>query len=357
MTWYKTGTVAVTAGSNAVIGTGTSFIANSRVGDAFRGPDGEWYEVSNIASDTALSIAPTYQGPTLSGGIYSVAPMQGYVKASADALRAAVNQYGEKLALLGTTGNYDILPKEKGGTGSATPDSDFLAEGATNKFFTVARVREVALAGLSLLTGAAVVATDSILVAIGKLQKQITDLATSVSGKAAKGANGDITSLAGLTTSLSVSQGGTGRASISTFLSDLLGAGAYAKSNILGAVSQTSGIPTGAVIERGTNASGEYIKFADGTMICTGVGVLQTTSAAIGSSGMFFSPANPYATFPISFVGTLPRVTYSAIEQTAAFSWVANDAGASLSSCTSRLISTAATATAKVTYIAIGRWF
>ena len=89
MTWYKTGTVAVTAGSNAVIGTGTSFIANSRVGDAFRGPDGEWYEVTNIASDTALSIAPNYQGATLAAGGYSLAPMQGYVKDSADALRAA----------------------------------------------------------------------------------------------------------------------------------------------------------------------------------------------------------------------------------------------------------------------------
>lgn len=89
MTWYKTGTVAVTAGSNAVIGSGTSFIANSRVGDAFRGPDGEWYEVTNIASDTALSIAPNYQGATVAAGVYSLAPMQGYVKDSADALRAA----------------------------------------------------------------------------------------------------------------------------------------------------------------------------------------------------------------------------------------------------------------------------
>lgn len=89
MTWYKTGTVAVTPGSNAVLGTGTSFIANARVGDAFRGPDGEWYEVINIASNTALSIAPDYQGLAVTAGVYSLAPMQGYVKDSADALRAA----------------------------------------------------------------------------------------------------------------------------------------------------------------------------------------------------------------------------------------------------------------------------
>ncbi|WP_236418616.1 hypothetical protein [Pseudomonas syringae] len=89
MSWYKTGVVTVTQGSNTVIGTGTSFIANSRVGDAFRGPDGKWYEVINIASNTAMSIAPDYQGPTLASGSYALAPMQGYIKDSADALRAA----------------------------------------------------------------------------------------------------------------------------------------------------------------------------------------------------------------------------------------------------------------------------
>ncbi len=89
MSWYKVGTVSVTPGSNAVIGTGTSFIANSRVGDAFRGPDGGWYEVTNIASNTALSVSPGYQGAADASGGYALAPMQGYVKDSADALRAA----------------------------------------------------------------------------------------------------------------------------------------------------------------------------------------------------------------------------------------------------------------------------
>jgi hypothetical protein len=117
MPWYKSGTVSVTQNSNAVLGAGTAFIANSRVGDAFRGPDGGWYEVTNIASDTAMSISPTYRGATIAGGTYALAPMQGYVKDSADALNSLVNQYGAKLAALGTTGNYDFLPVAKGGTG------------------------------------------------------------------------------------------------------------------------------------------------------------------------------------------------------------------------------------------------
>jgi hypothetical protein len=117
MPWYKTGTVSVTQNSNAVIGAGTAFIANSRVGDGFRGPDGRWYEVTNIASNTALSISPNYEGPTAAGGFYSIMPVQGYQKDLSDQVRAILNDYGDKLAALGTTGNYEVLPPDKGGTG------------------------------------------------------------------------------------------------------------------------------------------------------------------------------------------------------------------------------------------------
>ncbi|WP_433925046.1 hypothetical protein ACN06F_09085 [Vreelandella sp. 21] len=41
----------------------------------------------------------------------------------------------------------------------------------------------------------------------------------------------------------------------------------YTSQNILGTVSQSNGIPTGAIIERGSNANGEYAKYADGTLI------------------------------------------------------------------------------------------
>lgn len=48
------------------------------------------------------------------------------------------------------------------------------------------------------------------------------------------------------------------------------GAGfSYNRANILGSVTQLAGVPTGAVIERGSNANGEYVRFADGTQICT----------------------------------------------------------------------------------------
>jgi hypothetical protein len=50
-------------------------------------------------------------------------PVQGYDKMLSDAFNSLNNQFGPKLAALGTTGNYDILPVAKGGTGS-TNQSD-----------------------------------------------------------------------------------------------------------------------------------------------------------------------------------------------------------------------------------------
>jgi hypothetical protein len=43
----------------------------------------------------------------------------------------------------------------------------------------------------------------------------------------------------------------------------------YNQGNVLGAVSQVAGLATGALIEKGSNANGDYVKFADGTLICT----------------------------------------------------------------------------------------
>ncbi|KPC50141.1 Uncharacterized protein AC509_0479 [Pseudomonas amygdali pv. morsprunorum] len=98
MPWLKSGTVSVTQNSNAVIGSNTAFISGGRVGDGFRGPDGNWYEVINISSDTALSIYPAYQGATVGAGIYMLAPLQGYVKEAADQLRTLVNKFGSLAA-------------------------------------------------------------------------------------------------------------------------------------------------------------------------------------------------------------------------------------------------------------------
>lgn len=66
---------------------------------------------------------------------------------------------------------------------TANANTDSLAEGATNKYFTEGRVRGTVLTGLSLLTGGVISAADSVLSSLGKLQKQISDAVTAISGK------------------------------------------------------------------------------------------------------------------------------------------------------------------------------
>ncbi len=66
--------------------------------------------------------------------------------------------------------------------------------------------------------------------------------------------------------------------------------------NILGTVSQSAGVPTGAIIERGSNANGEYVRFADGTQWAR-------ISANIRSSGDVSTPTQNYIPLPASFAG------------------------------------------------------
>ena len=62
-----------------------------------------------------------------------------------------------------------------------------------------------------------------------------------------------------------------------------------------GTVSESSGTPTGDIFERGSNSNGEYVKHADGTMICT----IKDIAASSGASVNW--------TFPASFAsGTEP---------------------------------------------------
>lgn len=79
MTWYRTGTVTVTNGQTLVTGSGTAWIANAQIGEGLVAPDGRIYEITNIVSDTSLSISPAYLGSTASGQSYTIAPLRGRI--------------------------------------------------------------------------------------------------------------------------------------------------------------------------------------------------------------------------------------------------------------------------------------
>jgi len=69
----------------------------------------------------------------------------------------------------------------------------------------------------------------------------------------------------------------------------------FKQSNILGTVSESGGVPTGAIIESGSNSNGEFIKYADGTLICKSPEL--TLDLSNTSSQVFAYPA-PFVSEP-----------------------------------------------------------
>ena len=111
-------------------------------------------------SNTSITFDDTLQTITIAslGNVQSVNTKTGAVVLTTTDITEGTNLYY-------TDARFD--------TRLATKSTTNLTEG-TNEYFTAARVRAVLLTGLSLATNAVISATDSILVAFGKLQAQVT---------------------------------------------------------------------------------------------------------------------------------------------------------------------------------------
>ncbi|MFQ2769796.1 tail fiber protein [Aeromonas caviae] len=79
--------------------------------------------------------------------------------------------------------------------------------------------------------------------------------------------------------------------------------GVVATSNVVGNVSQSSGVPTGAIIERGTFTGGEYVKYADGTMMQWGRLSISNKAVTSAAGVLFQSAAIDTVTYGPAFVG------------------------------------------------------
>jgi len=185
--------------------------------------------------------------------------------------------------------------------------------------------------------------------AFTKLQSNVDELYTAL------GAAG---SPQALPATLPILNGGTGVTTTAALLTALQAAGAYGKSNILGSVTVSGGVPTGALIEKGTNSSGDWTKWADGTMICRGFKDLGSQAITAGNGSLFYTGAFGGITFPQSFT-TAPSTHIDIISATGL---VWSTAGSALPSATATgsyyiLSPTSVTASVSAMWIAIGRWF
>lgn len=206
------------------------------------------------------------------------------LKAAGGATSTAVNQggtailYSDGTEIISATTSAPfagILPVTQGGTGASTASSARTNLGATG-------------IGSSVFTAATT-----------------ADARTAIAA-AASGANSDITSLTGLTTPLSVAQGGTGSGVAATARANL-GAAASGSNGDITALTNAAGIqigaPTGGARGVGTiNATGLFI---NGVGVGTGSGSVTSVNVSGGTTGLTTAGGPVTTSGTITLGGTL----------------------------------------------------
>ena len=132
----------------------------------------------------------------------------------------------------------------------------------------------------------------------------------------------------------------------------------FNEGNLLGTVSQSGGVPTGAVIQRGSNANGEFVRFADGTQICVRSNISGSSAIAAGASdsGSWTYPA---AFTSVIYVNANPRSLGSESDTIAAASRLSTSAGlgSGVAFWAAHNYSTNSISNVRIDLVAIGRWF
>lgn len=134
----------------------------------------------------------------------------------------------------------------------------------------------------------------------------------------------------------------------------------YNQYNILDTVSQSGGIPTGGIFERGSNANGDYIKYADGTLTCLKKITTNNVNTHVIVTSVLHGSDAYVGTWPATFTApsTISAVAIPAVDESLAV-WPSCYGQASTISCGAwRAIASEGISTTTVIHlIGIGKWF
>ena len=111
-----TGTTAWTLNGTTVTGTGTLFTTELAIGDFISAPDGGWYEVITIASDTSATLYKKYPSATASGhSSQKLGVTDTGAAASVSTQIQVVNSSGNSSAILYISGGWDLSTETQTG--------------------------------------------------------------------------------------------------------------------------------------------------------------------------------------------------------------------------------------------------
>ena len=111
-----TGTTAWTLNGTTVTGTGTLFTTELAIGDFISAPDGQWYEVITIGSDTSATLYQKYPSATASGHASQKLGVTDTGAASSSTTQVqVVSSSGTSSAFLYISGGWDLSTETQTG--------------------------------------------------------------------------------------------------------------------------------------------------------------------------------------------------------------------------------------------------
>lgn len=301
-------------------------MASVRVGDGLTiAGSTSIHEVVNVTSDTQLSVSPVYAGTTGSGKAFGVVPVQGYTKDLADQAKSLLLSYS---SIIPSTGPYDTTP------GRVLRVGDF-GIGSSDLQDYGGDLNDLVVSGFYL------VATPAL--------NQPAGYGAGFVTVKSNGSNNVAQTYEPQGTNFAFERQKSGTWGPWRMV--------FNQVNIVGTVSQTSGIPTGAILESGNNANGYYFKFANGLLV-QGAGSMLPAFQNTSNIGMYWTYPVAFSSYimaTINVVGTLSVVKI--INSEGFYSRSLTGGQAAILSAGAFVASDIATYGVYFDFIAVGRWF